>query len=79
MERYFRGERLIDREREIKFFLNWFEKLPKEILWIYGPKSSGKTTIIEYVVEKELFENFEKLKPKENYWVKYLPFLVKME
>jgi len=72
MERYFRGKKLIDREEEIKFFLDWFEGLPEQILWIYGPKSSGKTTLIEYVVEKELFEDFEKLKPKGNYWVKYL-------
>ncbi len=72
MKRYFRGEELIDREEEIEFFLNWFKQLPKLILWVYGPKSCGKTTLIEYVVEKELFENFEKLKAKGNYWVKYL-------
>jgi len=72
MERYFRGEKLIDREEEIKFLLDWFEKLPKEILWIYGPKSSGKTTIIEYVVENELFEDFWKFKTKRDYWVRYI-------
>ncbi len=72
MERYFRGEQLIDREENIKFLIDWFEKIPKEILWIYGPKSSGKTTLIEYVVENELFEDFWKLKPKKNYWVKYI-------
>jgi AAA+ ATPase superfamily predicted ATPase len=72
MERYFRGEQLIDRVENIKFLLDWFEKLPKEILWIYGPKSSGKTTLIEYVVENELFEDFWKFKPKKNYWVRYM-------
>ncbi len=70
--RYFRGEKLIDRDNEIDFFLDWFKNLPKLILWVYGPKSSGKTTLIEYVVEKELFEDFENLKPKGNWWVKYI-------
>ncbi len=65
-DRFFRGEKLIDREKEINFLVNWFNGLPKEILWIYGHKSSGKTTIIEYVVEKELFEDFDQLKPKKN-------------
>ena len=72
MERYFRGEKLIDRDKEMHFLLDWFEKIPKEILWIYGPKSSGKTTLIEYVVENELFEDFWKFKLKKNYWVRYI-------
>ena len=72
MERYFRGERLMDRREEIRFLLDWFEKLPKEILWLYGPKSSGKTTLIEYVVENELFEDFWKFKPIGDYWVRYI-------
>jgi hypothetical protein len=33
----FREERVIDREKEIKFFKGWFEKLAEEILWVYGP------------------------------------------
>ena len=72
MERYFRQKKLIDREKEIKFFIDWFEKISDEILWIYGPKSSGKTTIIEYVVENELFEDFWKFIPKKNYWIRYM-------
>jgi AAA+ ATPase superfamily predicted ATPase len=47
----FREKRLIDREKEIEFFKEWFEKLPEEILWVYGPKSTGKTTILDYVLE----------------------------
>jgi len=70
--RYFRGEKLIDREKDMEFFMDWFEKIPKEILWVYGPKSSGKTTVIEYVVENELYEDFEKEKLKKGYWVKYM-------
>ncbi|WP_022670081.1 ATP-binding protein [Hippea alviniae] len=70
--RTFRNKKLIDRDKEINFFLDWFNQLPELILWVYGPKSSGKTTLIEYVVEKELFEDFENLKPKGNWWVKYI-------
>ncbi|WP_022670135.1 ATP-binding protein [Hippea alviniae] len=70
--RTFRNKKLIDRDKEINFFLDWFNQLPGLILWVYGPKSSGKTTLIEYVVEKELFEDFENLKPKGNWWVKYI-------
>lgn len=72
MQKNFRQKELIDRGKEINFLLNWFNKIPDEILWIYGPKSSGKTTLVEYVIENELFEDFWGLKPKENYWVKYM-------
>ncbi len=72
MDRYFRKEKFIDREREISFLKGWFERVPKEILWLYGPKSSGKTTLIEYVIENELFEDFWGLEPRGNYWVRYI-------
>ncbi len=69
----FRQEKLIDRQEEINFLKNWFENIPKEILWIYGPKSSGKTTLIEYIIERELIKDL-KLASKSNYWVKYINF-----
>ncbi|WP_022670707.1 ATP-binding protein [Hippea alviniae] len=70
--RTFRNKEFIDRDKEIKFLLERFNEVPDEILWLYGPKSCGKTTLIEYVVEKELFEDFENLKPRDNYWVRYV-------
>jgi len=73
----FREEKLIDRENERRFIKEWFEKVPKEILWIYGPKSTGKTTIIEYIVENELFDDF-KLFKSEKYNVKYINFRQKL-
>jgi len=73
----FREEKLIDRENERSFIKEWFEKVPKEILWIYGPKSTGKTTIIEYIVENELFDDF-KLFKSEKYNVKYINFRQKL-
>jgi AAA+ ATPase superfamily predicted ATPase len=54
----------IDREKEIKFFKDWFEELPQRILFVYGPKSSGKTTIISYVVDNYLLK-------RKGFWVKY--------
>jgi AAA+ ATPase superfamily predicted ATPase len=48
----YRGAPFIDREEEIEFFVKWFSEVPQRILFVYGPKSSGKTTVIEYVIEK---------------------------
>ena len=64
--RTYRGVPFVDREEEIKFFVDWFSEPPQRILFVYGPKSSGKTTVIEYVIENKL------LKQKNKYWVKYL-------
>ncbi|MDQ7032869.1 MAG: ATP-binding protein, partial [Desulfonauticus sp.] len=61
----YRGAPFVDREEEIKFLVEWFSRVPQRILWVYGPKSSGKTTVIAYVVDKYL------LREKKKYWVKY--------
>jgi AAA+ ATPase superfamily predicted ATPase len=61
----YRGVPFIDREEEIEFFEEWFREAPQRILFVYGPKSSGKTTVIEYVVENYLVKN------EEYFWVKY--------
>ena len=67
-----RGDEFIDREKEIEFLKEWFESAPKEILWLYGPKSCGKTTLIEYVIENELLKDSKQSKNK--YWIKYINF-----
>ena len=69
METY-RGAPFVDREEEIEFFVDWFSKVPQRILFVYGPKSSGKTTVIEYVIEKRLLP--QKKREKSKYWIKYL-------
>ncbi len=61
----FRGAPFVDREEETEFFVDWFNRVPQRILWVYGPKSSGKTTVISYVIDNYL------LKKKEKFWVKY--------
>ena len=70
---YFRGKPLINRNKEMNFIKEYFSKLPDRILWIYGPKSTGKTTLIEYIVENELFEDFTHFKSSK-YSVKYINF-----
>ncbi len=67
----YRGAPFIDRKEEIEFFVDWFNRVPQRVLWVYGPKSSGKTTVIEYVVEKKLLAEKEWLE-KGRYWVKYI-------
>ena len=67
----YRRARFVDREEEIGFFVDWFTEVPQKILWVYGPKSSGKTTVIEYVVEKCLLAE-RQWWINSKYWVRYL-------
>ncbi|HIQ50621.1 MAG TPA: AAA family ATPase [Nautiliaceae bacterium] len=67
----FRKSEFINREKEIKFFLDYFNEVPERILWVYGPKSTGKTTLIEYIVENHLLKD-------KSYNVKYINFRGKM-
>ena len=68
---YFREVPLVNRDKEKEFIKDYFTKVPQKILWIYGPKSTGKTTLIEYIIENELFDDF-KLFKSSKYNVKYL-------
>ena len=36
----------INREKEITFFNNWFKSEPNALLFVYGPKSCGKSTLV---------------------------------
>ena len=62
----FRGVDFINRDKEINFFLDYFKKKPERVLWVYGPKSTGKTTLIEYIIENRL--------DSKEYNIKYLNF-----
>jgi len=57
----------VDREKEEKWLLNRLSQEPEKILFIYGPKSSGKTTLMEYIVENILEKD-------TNYYVNYVNF-----
>ena len=63
----YRGVPFLYREKEISYLIEWFNEPPQRILFIYGPKSSGKTTIIEYVIERKLLIKGNKRK----FWLKY--------
>jgi len=73
----FRNEPFIDREEEIKFFKSYFEENPRKILFVYGPKSTGKTTLIEYVIENELIDD-KKFFKSSKYNIKYINFRGKL-
>ncbi|MFO7885430.1 MAG: ATP-binding protein [Desulfobacteraceae bacterium] len=44
----------INRQEEIAYIQQWIEERPKSILFFYGPKSSGKTTLIYKFVDEHL-------------------------
>jgi len=73
----FRDYPFIDRDEEIEFFKSYFEKEPDKILFVYGPKSTGKTTLIEYVIENELIDDKKFFKSKR-YNIKYINFRGKL-
>ena len=41
----------INRQEEISYLKKWMEERPNQILFLFGPKSSGKTTLIYKFVE----------------------------
>ena len=73
----FRGEVFVDRVEEVKFFKEYFEELPRKILFVYGPKSTGKTTLIEYVIKNELIDD-KRLFKSSKYNIKYVNFRGKL-
>jgi len=44
--------KFINRESEIKYLNNHFESEPNSLLFVYGPKSSGKSTLLNKVVNE---------------------------
>ncbi|MDQ7031623.1 MAG: ATP-binding protein [Desulfonauticus sp.] len=64
----YRDGLFIDRDDEEKFILERLEKRSENILFIYGPKSSGKTNFIEYIVEEKLS------KKRDRFYVNYINF-----
>jgi len=52
----------INREKDLKYLLNWINGKPNQILFIHGPKSSGKTTLLLKFIEKYLDNSDVELK-----------------
>ena len=57
-------EIFINRKEETKYFLDYFNNIPRNILFVYWPKSTGKTTLIKKVVKENL--------DNKNYAVQYI-------
>ena len=41
----------INREQDMRYLRQWLESEPDALLFVYGPKSSGKTTMMMKVLE----------------------------
>jgi len=46
----------INRQAELAYLNSWIEERPEQILFLYGPKSSGKTTLIYRFIEDHLVD-----------------------
>jgi len=49
---YTKEPAFINRQKELKYFSAWIDQRPENILFIHGPKSSGKTTLLMKFIEK---------------------------
>ncbi|ETR68624.1 MAG: hypothetical protein OMM_10332 [Candidatus Magnetoglobus multicellularis str. Araruama] len=52
----------INRKNELNDLSNWIKRTPNEILFIYGPKSSGKTTLLMKFIELYLNDKHYNIK-----------------
>ncbi|HBG05101.1 MAG TPA: hypothetical protein DDY22_06000 [Geobacter sp.] len=52
--KYSKEPAFINRSQEMVFLKNWIDERPENILFIYGPKSSGKTTLLYRFIEENL-------------------------
>ena len=52
----------INRDTELKFLLNWISKQPESILFLFGPKSSGKTTLLNKFINEKINYNYYDIK-----------------
>jgi len=54
MSNFVNTSTFINRDKEISYLKKWIEEEPNNILFIHGPKSSGKTTLLLKFINKEL-------------------------
>jgi len=59
---YADNEAFINRKKELNDLMNWTNLKPNEILFIYGPKSSGKTTLLMKFIELNLNNKYYNIK-----------------
>lgn len=46
--------KFINRTKELNYLKNWLNREPNSLLFIYGPKSSGKTTLMTQLIDNHL-------------------------
>ena len=51
---YSKQPAFINRKQEVSFLNNWIAEKPENLLFIYGPKSSGKTTLLYRFIKDNL-------------------------
>ena len=51
---YTKTGEFINREKELEELFHWINRSPQQIIFIYGPKSSGKTSLLNKFIEKHL-------------------------
>ena len=44
----------VNREKETAYLKNWMHREPNSLLFVYGPKSSGKTALITHIIENHI-------------------------
>ncbi|ETR66366.1 MAG: ATPase, partial [Candidatus Magnetoglobus multicellularis str. Araruama] len=60
--KYTKTEEFINRREELDYLAQWINKKPQYILFVYGPKSSGKTTLLSKFIEKHLTNKYFNIK-----------------
>ena len=59
---YTKKPSFINRSEELRVLSDWISQQPEQILFIYGPKSSGKTTLLKKFIENNLTSNLYDIK-----------------
>ncbi|ETR68809.1 MAG: hypothetical protein OMM_10151 [Candidatus Magnetoglobus multicellularis str. Araruama] len=52
----------INRSKELQYLYEWVSEDPDRILFVYGPKSSGKTTLLHKFIENHLTNKYFNIK-----------------
>ena len=52
----------INRSKELQYLYEWVSEDPDRILFVYGPKSSGKTTLMNKFIENHLTNKYFNIK-----------------
>ena len=63
----------VNREDELAYLETWISAMPENILFLYGPKSSGKTTLIYRFIER-IYQDSKLKKTSRLLEIKYIGY-----